>query len=777
MPPRQKTPVPVDRPLHKAYLREFAGWSTAFPPGLSDPTSLRVMENVTITNEGAVAVRPALRSIFPDDVWLDTTFGVEAVGSFEPFFLADGGKALLFAVRETISGAERVGFRVAVYNEATGAFDVHPLDGDVPGFEIPQGYETLAFSGATTYVKYVQIDNKVFALSDAGEPLRMFWVGETKRAKKLLAITRPNYNTADRLSVVHPNSTWIAGAQNTVPTAETPTTDTLISSDASKNVYNFAYFYTFSNEIGESAPSMLTVVKAQRPWSGWKVDPSNDAQSADQLVAIVPSNAWDAALAQGALSWNLYMLTWSDQDPVPTEGVLIRTTSMEGTATRDTHGWASHTPLVEGREVGMALPNATNRYNYSEPPKASQGIVAGDRLILVNDRENAAVIRWSSNQQGSYTDFSSSKGGGYKTLTSGNLYVPACVKLWQNPQSVDTLTVLCDGVDGYSTSYYMQPAAVAGQSQSTQIMGFEETTATPGTVSPYGCEVLNNALYHPLDWMLMKSTASNYNINHKSMTDAIQNKWIGLRDKRDIISSQLDNRLYFLVHNPEGAPLEPGCKGNEVWICDTANEGIWSRWLVQGITLRKLKVRGKVYLALVRPEAIFILDDEATMDTVSDDGITVEQPIPWRIETNTQGANRAHDAWAHLQQVSVVFGNARGSIRWGVRGWDWHGKPVDVSKIYRDLRTPDTNLPYDIEDFLRVARDMKEWRFYAESLEDEMSYGQINLVQYRFTPMSVNIGYEYGSVETFEYGRATENWSQRTTDNGVPIPAVDVRYP
>jgi hypothetical protein len=50
-------------------------------------------------------------------------------------------------------------------------------------------------------------------------------------------------------------------------------------------------------------------------------------------------------------------------------------------------------------------------------------------------------------------------------------------------------------------------------------MGFEETTATPGTSSPFGVEVLNNSLYHPLETELTKSTASNYNINHKSMTD------------------------------------------------------------------------------------------------------------------------------------------------------------------------------------------------------------------------------------------------------------------
>lgn len=83
--------------------------------------------------------------------------------------------------------------------------------------------------------------------------------------------------------------------------------------------------------------------------------------------------------------------------------------------------------------------------------------------------------------------------------TSGNLFTPASVKLWQNPQSVETLVVLCSG-PGEGAAYYMNAnSSVTAQNQATIVMGFEETTATPGTTSPYGCEVLNNALYHPLD--------------------------------------------------------------------------------------------------------------------------------------------------------------------------------------------------------------------------------------------------------------------------------------
>jgi hypothetical protein len=506
----------------------------------------------------------------------------------------------------------------------------------------------------------------------------------------------------------------------------------------------------------------------------------------DQLVAIIPEATFTAALAQGATKWNLYMFTWSSQGAVPPEGVQVASRPLSNSSTAAADSWLQCTAAISLNSGAAVLPTEANRFNYSDPSNAGQGLVAGDRLILAHDRSNGALIRWSSNQISEYTNFSPSKGGGQKTLTSGNLHIPVSVKLWQNPQSVDTITVLCMGVDGYSTSYYMAPAEVSGQSSSTQIMGFEETTATPGTVSPYGVEVLNNALYHPLDTMLMKSTAANYNINHMPITDDIANKWNELLNKQNIISSQHDNRLYYLVHNPDGAALEENCKGNEIWVYDGAKDaGSWSRWLVQGITMSKVEVAGKLYLGLARPEGIFIFDSDKVTDDAAASGTTLQQPISFKMETNTQGANRAHDAWAYLKQMNVVLANWRGHLRYGLRGFDNNGLKVEVVKDYRSKEEgpyapiPRMN-PFDIHDFLQIGRTMKEWYFFAENGTDGSGvlpgFGQVNYVQYGYTPASVNIGGEFGSVETFEYSRDVAGYPS-STFNGVPEPYVDSRQP
>ena len=778
---------PIDMGLSKAYLREFSGWSTAYPPGLSDPTSLQIMENVQITREGAARVRPALRSVLTEDVWLDNQHNVTMVGGFAHFFLNNGAKALLFAVRQADN---TVGFRVAAYNETTLRFDINRLTDAYVDFSIPQGEAVLNFTSETAYVQYLQIDNKIFALSDAGEPLRLFSVGATKQARLVTSIPVPAWNSADTLTVRHPNAAWINNVDHSnLPAAQTPTVNTLISSDASKNTYSYGYFYTVENEVGESAASQLTVIQAQRGWSQWRffkpdasgnptttpvTDPGN---ALDQLIAFMPTSVFTAAKNAGAIKWNLYMFTWSDQESVPPEGVLVGTRTITPGGTHEKEGWIRHTAAIDVSSSSLPLPSADNRYNYSDPAQARQGLVAADRLVLVNDRRDGAVIRWSSNQVGEYTNFSPSRGGGTKTLTSGNLNIPVCVKLWQNPQSVDTITILCSGVDGYSTAYYMAPASIDGQAGSVSIMGFEETTATPGTTSPYGVEVFNNALYHPLDTELMKSTAANYSINHSPMTNDIANKWRALRRKQWIVSSQLDSRLYYLVNNPDGEELSIGCNGNEIWVFDGAKDaGSWSRWLVQGISMSKLEVDGQLYMSVSRPEGIFVFDDAKLTDDVSSPDGTLQEGISWQLATNTQGANRAHDSWSQVQQANVDFGNWRGIVEYGIRGRDVHGVDREVSKIYRQPITDDFEerpLPFDTNDYLSIRRTFMEWSFFARSVTDEdtgivsPSYGQINLVQYRNLPVSLNVGYEYGSIETFEYSRASQGWPSNT-DNGTP---------
>lgn len=807
-------PAPIDRPLSRAYLRQFKGWSTAYPPGVSEPTSLRVMENMLVNRDGSIKIRPGLKMLSEKEVGFERGRPALPVNQYfissqEPFYLNNGNQAWLTAILNDVT--DRVEFRVFILDTAgqdrwilvdldafNVAFDVGAWDGDDPHF-----------TSATTYVRFLQIDNKILALSNAGEELIVFYVGATKKVTRPKTITKPEWNglapgNSSAPILVMPQYDWAIAGQNGYPAAATEYggANTLISSDPTENHYNYAVFYTYGNELGESEPSEIGQVKLQRPLGGWlwettgvpahgygSMFPSGTqttepAMSADRLALVVPGTAsagFAQAVADGATSLNFYIMSWSDQAPVPVEAWLIAKRELTDASTLATHGWYVLSPGDQQLGSALPVPNKTNRYNSTKPSRAGQGLVAADRLVLVNDPTAAAVIRWTTNEMGNYLNFAPSHGGGYKTLTSGNMQVPACVKLWQNPQSADTLTILCRGTDSYSSTYYMAPASVSSQSDNTVVMGVEETTATLGTTSPYGCEVANNALYHPLDDQLMKSTASNYNINHKSMTDQIAPQWQRLVNKQKIVSCFFDQRLYYLVHNPDGAELEDHCSGNEVWVLDLSSEGgTWARWLTQGVSLRKVEVEGRVYLSLIRPDGVFLFDEQRSYDDVveADRLAIAPRSIPWRMETNTQGANRAHDAFAHLRQVSVTFGNFTGFVRYGVRALDIQGRRLEAKKEYHQLEHVLTGgLPFDAIDHLGVARDVQEWFFFAESMEDEgeprSSYGQISLVQYRYVPISVNVGYDFGQVETFEYGRDTLLADSSVTDNGVPQPYLD----
>ena len=186
MPPKAKLPAPIDRPLSRAYLREFTGWSTAHSPGLSDPTSLRSMENCYVTRNGALAVRPGMRKL------LFYAHGTRMLGTFETFFLNDGRKALLTSAKRIVDG--RVMFHFFVENASTG--ELSAITHAEAGFTgtIPE------LSLSTTYIRYMQIDNKIFALPDSTDPndtVVVFYVGATKRAVKPRAITQPGENPSD----------------------------------------------------------------------------------------------------------------------------------------------------------------------------------------------------------------------------------------------------------------------------------------------------------------------------------------------------------------------------------------------------------------------------------------------------------------------------------------------------------------------------------------------------------------------------------------------------
>lgn len=1006
-------PAPIDRPLSRAYLREFSGWSNEFPPNVSDPTTMRVMENMLVNREGSLRVRPGLKLLsFSDTFIAGSPASVSLRSSHETFYLNDGSRAYVFAT---------VGIGGVVFKALTDLDSANPKVKELSAL----GFSgSAAFTLGTTYVKFLQIDNKIVALSNNGEDPIILNTGATKSISQPHRVEQPTLSTYAPV-IVQPttaninrarlnkmvnyclnpkfsntvtigtgnasvdvnqtNSTeasldasqyysgtrslklkenggnqisaaikvvknwaiddlrvnarirtstsmnvkvsvqWLDSSLNVVSTGPIVSTTvgpgswTLVGSVAgvttfaaneeysawvnvytsgaisanetihidavvatedisgvvgllapfdgstasmgsvynyswagladasvsycstkedvdlrqstfftdaeqtegnrrgfnahslishatpSDNEYTVGVFFTLSNKWGESEPSETTFIKIQRPVSQWEFEtsegnkPSGRATNradlmADQLLVNIPKDLTDAYMLLGFEKCNVYMYEWGPQDAAPIEAKRVavfnvRPPTFVGSIPMANKHWAFiNAADVMNADKSIPIPNVNTKENFSIPFTGGQGLVSGDRMILTHNPNQAARIAWTSNHTEEYLNFTSSDGGGYKTLSSGNLNIPACVKLWQNPESKDTLIVLCRGEGGNSVSYYMAPAEVGQQSDSTVIMSFEETTATPGTTSPYGCEVLNNSLYHPIESEVTKSTASNYNINHKGMTENISRSWKKLLNKQNIVSSVLDNRIYYLVHNPEGEIIEPGCMGNEIWVLDMGIEnGAWSRWLVQGVSLRKIEVQGQIYMSLSKPDGMYYFDPEkATDDYTAPFSLVQSRFIPWKFEMNTQGANRAHDAWAHLRQVTTSFGNFKGEAEWGVKGMDQYGKEIIVKKrtTRYDLASPPVLEISDFEDHLQVRRDMKEWIFFANSVMDGPdvveSYGQFSAVQYRYTPVSVNVGYEYGSIETFEYTRnmnAHGTYLETLFHDGVPSNMTDRRLP
>lgn len=722
---------PIDKPLSKAYLREFKGWSTALSPGLSDPSTLRQSENILIGRDGSARIRPALRNIFGEHWEEDLRFA----GVWETYYTDDGDKAILFPMRDEDG--------VWTFHSSTYDGDKYTPPETLTAAGFTDGADAT-FTALTGHVKMLQMDNKIWVLSDA-EPLFLIYVGATKKVK-----------TFDASLVDTPVVPVITDTDLTIP-------------DGTDTDFRFLVFITYTNELGETLPSDIVTDTIDKLSATWP---------ATAKITVTP-DAVDlaAAIADGAIGYNVYFAEWATTGVAPVEAIQVGHNQV-GAA-------FDITPAkLMSASSSRLLPN-DNDINTAVAPICANGLVAADRLILVGDGENSARIRWSANETGFYGSMDSAHGGGYKTLTHGELQIPSAVALWQNPQSVDTLTILNDGVDSYSTSYYMAPATVTSQSETTQVMSFEQTNGTPGTVSPFGVKAYNNGLYHPLDDQLMKSTANNYNISHKNMTDAIRDRWQLLRNKHRIHVEEYDGRLYYVVDNPDGVNVPSGCRGNEVWVLDAMNAsdggGAWSRFLVPSYELKRIELNGRIYLGVVCPETIYFMDELAWLDEHPDEPTA----IPWFFQTNTQGANRAHDQDSWLQQVSPTFGNFFGTCRYGISAWSENGKPLDKNKVYRqevEVDFSENPLPWDHEDVMLIRDGVQEFYFNAGSITDAdgkvlPSYGQISLVQYKILPRSTNVGYERGSTQTYEYMNAGHIWQRRTAINGIPIPEIDPRRP
>jgi hypothetical protein len=124
-----------------------------------------------------------------------------------------------------------------------------------------------------------------------------------------------------------------------------------------------------------------------------------------------------------------------------------------------------------------------------------------------------------------------------------------------------------------------------------------------------------------------------------------------------------------------------------------------------------------------------------------------------------------------------MFGDFSGAMRYGIRGRTVNGQNVSIEKQFEDL-TPDrsTSMSWDVEDHLLVRRDMKEWYFFAGNVDGKAGSGSICHVQYRYTPVTVNVGYEHGSIETFEYGRNVLEGADVYSTNGIPRPVQDMEW-
>src|SRR5690606_12354042 len=119
-----------------------------------------------------------------------------------------------------------------------------------------------------------------------------------------------------------------------------------------KNRYNFSFFYTISNELGESAASQMTSIKVQRPWTAWQwldpngVDTDDPELCLDQITVTMPPEVFEAAVSAGATHWTVYYYTQGPSDGPPVTAQRISEIDLTSEPTHVQHGYARLTPQM-----------------------------------------------------------------------------------------------------------------------------------------------------------------------------------------------------------------------------------------------------------------------------------------------------------------------------------------------------------------------------------------------------------------------------------------------
>ena len=213
----------------------------------------------------------------------------------------------------------------------------------------------------------------------------------------------------------------------------------------------------------------------------------------------------------------------------------------------------------------------------------------------------------------------------------------------------------------------------------------------------------------------------------------------------------------------------------------------WSRWTVQGISLRRVEYKDQLYLGMLTDRGLMIFDPSSFVDDARLLGGTLTTaPISWSFETNILGANSRRDMAVNLRKATLHLGDWYGTMEWGIRGMDLYGRVLERKKLYQtiqdtpyitDERIDDGDDLGDTKDELQTDASLIEWTLFANSSPGKTSYGQIDMARFMFSPLSTNVGYNLGDIDTVEYSRNVMRGNDGYTQNGIPVPRQDTRRP
>lgn len=393
---------------------------------------------------------------------------------------------------------------------------------------------------------------------------------------------------------------------------------------------NFSHRYRVTagnrGETAASAATVATTSKARSEWSG-----------ATEIITVTITRV------SSAERYHIYYGTEAGQ-----ESYLF---SVDDPGSGTTFTWVDSGVI----DVNTYRPAPVG--DTTAGPIGTRASFINGQVFITGDKDNPKYVRYGGTGS-SILDFSPYGGGGYEPV-GGNKEVPVRVAAFRNNSGTPSITVLCEGTNGFGKRYIFSPQTIGN----TAYFAVSEENGNDGTEAPDSVILAKDQLWY-LSSDGPKTTLTKAQIQTILTTEGVGDNIENFVKRLNTASLEYScgltyqNKLYWAV-------AAGSDRNNQIITLDLSNlrRGAWMLpWNVAAdwMWLYNDNAGETHFCVLVDNEVFEFTENVATQDNGT--------AFPTSTSFGIQKFSKDGKDWGDMSRVTFVFNELDGSITVGVSG-------------------------------------------------------------------------------------------------------------